>query len=137
MKTWLVWAVAFGSTAAGCTGRMPEGGTDAGHACVDNLLCIRGDHWDSTLCKCVPDAPGGVDAAKACIDNVLCIRGDHWDSTLCKCAPDVPAPPGGQCAAASDCRGILPTLCMVCEGGGDGCAHWTCKAGRCETAYCE
>jgi hypothetical protein len=24
-------------------------------ACVDNILCIAGDHFDSTLCKCVPD----------------------------------------------------------------------------------
>ena len=24
-------------------------------ACLDNVLCIVGDHFDSTLCKCVPD----------------------------------------------------------------------------------
>jgi hypothetical protein len=24
-------------------------------ACVDNILCIKGDHFDSTLCKCVPN----------------------------------------------------------------------------------
>jgi hypothetical protein len=24
-------------------------------ACVQNVLCIRGDHWDPVLCKCVSD----------------------------------------------------------------------------------
>jgi len=25
--------------------------------CVDTVLCIQGDHWDSTLCQCVPNSP--------------------------------------------------------------------------------
>jgi hypothetical protein len=59
-------------------------------ACVQTDLCIRGDHFDTTLCKCVPDQDAGTvfDTNPACIDAVLCILGDHFDATLCKCVPD-------------------------------------------------
>jgi hypothetical protein len=35
---------------------IPDGG-DSGtsDACVDNILCLIGAHWDPSLCKCVPD----------------------------------------------------------------------------------
>lgn len=56
-------------------------------ACPDNVLCIRGDHWDSTLCQCVPDGASD-DAGAVCPDLVLCVRGDHWDTGLCRCVPD-------------------------------------------------
>ena len=41
------------------------GGTSGTGTCVDNVLCIRGDHFDTILCKCVPN----VDAGPVCIDN--------------------------------------------------------------------
>jgi hypothetical protein len=103
---------------------------DAGPACVDNVLCIRGDHFDTTLCKCVPD----VDAGPVCIDNVLCIRGDHFDTTLCKCVPDKVA--GTQCSTAADCKGALPALCEQCANGSTACAHFECVAGACQTVIC-
>lgn len=28
---------------------------DAQPTCVDNVLCIQGDRFDTTLCECVPD----------------------------------------------------------------------------------
>jgi len=34
-------------------------------ACVDNVLCILGDHFDPTLCKCVPDSPPPASCNKA------------------------------------------------------------------------
>ena len=41
------------------SGRCQDAGAvapvDAQPACVDNVLCIQGDHFDMTLCKCVPD----------------------------------------------------------------------------------
>ncbi len=52
--------------------------------CVQNVLCVVGDHFDSSLCKCVPDTT--VDAG--CVQKVLCVMGDHFDRTLCKCVPD-------------------------------------------------
>lgn len=52
--------------------------------CVETELCIRGDHFDHTLCKCVPDA----DAGASCVQNVLCIIGDHFDRVLCRCVPN-------------------------------------------------
>ena len=59
-------------------------------ACVQTELCIQGDHFDSTLCKCVPSEDAGTvpDAKPTCVDNVLCIQGDHFDTTLCKCIPN-------------------------------------------------
>jgi hypothetical protein len=30
-------------------------------ACPDNVLCIVGDHWDTVLCRCVPNDDGGTD----------------------------------------------------------------------------
>ena len=33
-------------------------GTGGTGTCVENVLCIRGDHFDTTLCKCVPDQAG-------------------------------------------------------------------------------
>jgi hypothetical protein len=35
----------------------PNLDVDAG--CVENVLCIRGDHFDRALCRCVPDSAGG------------------------------------------------------------------------------
>jgi hypothetical protein len=36
-------------------GRNPDlPGECAPHTCVQNQMCVQGDHWDSTLCKCVP-----------------------------------------------------------------------------------
>ncbi len=118
---------AAGLTCTG-SGGLPVGdvgGTCQPGACVDNVLCIQGTHWDSTACRCVPD--------RTCVDNVLCVRGSHWDPAACRCVPNRP----GACTTAADCSGILPTLCMQCAGGTTGCAHWACVSGRCETAYCQ
>lgn len=117
-------------------------------ACVDNVLCIAGDHWDPVLCTCVPDsdASPATDAASptdagaasdaACVDNVLCILGDHWDPALCKCVPTTRD--AGECTTAADCHGALPQLCVAsCDGGPGRCAHFVCKNGACETAICD
>jgi hypothetical protein len=29
-------------------------------ACPDNVLCIVGDHWDTVLCRCVPNDDAGT-----------------------------------------------------------------------------
>ena len=112
-------------------------------ACVDNVLCILGDHWDPAQCKCVPDADaeaevdaGATPDARVCLDNVSCIGGDHWDPAQCKCVPM--APEGGACTVATDCHGALPQLCVqTCDGGPGACAHFACKNGVCETVLCE
>jgi hypothetical protein len=41
-----------------------------------------------------------------------------------------------KCDEADQCHGALPDLCKVCEGGGDGCAHWACVDHKCVTEYC-
>ena len=107
---------AGGMTSMG--GMMSTGGmsaqTSSGSACVDNVLCIQGSHWDSTQCKCVSSSTtaaggmtsmgdttsmGGTSAktttGSACVDNVLCIQGSHWDNTQCKCVPSSTTAAGG------------------------------------------
>jgi Chaperone of endosialidase len=45
-------------------------------------------------------------------------------------------PDGGGCRQAADCRGPLPTFCQFCPDGSNGCAHWECRGGVCEIAFC-
>jgi hypothetical protein len=137
-----------GSGAAGAGGAVVK--SDAGQVCVENQLCIRGSHWDTQLCKCVPDEVAGSTAAAGggapvCVETVLCVRDAHWDSVLCQCildSPDAGAGAAQRCQAASDCNGPLPHLCASCinaNGGpqGSACAHWICSDGSCQTAICE
>ncbi len=99
--------------------------------CVQNVLCVVGDHFDSTLCKCVPNAP--ADAGTRCVQNVLCVIGDHFDTTLCKCVPDSGT---SACTTAADCKGVLPALCQQCANGSTGCAHFVCTSGACQVSVC-
>jgi hypothetical protein len=85
-------------------------------ACIDNVLCIMGDHFDPVLCKCVPDVEAGAGPDAACIDNVLCIMGDHFDPVLCKCVPDVEGGSGRDAACVDNVLCITgdhfdPVLC--------------------------
>ncbi|MGA2448738.1 MAG: hypothetical protein ABTD50_08700 [Polyangiaceae bacterium] len=133
-------------------------------ACVENVLCIAGYHWDPTTCSCV---------AGTCIsqDGGPC---GGFTSNPCQCAsglecmtnpiPDIPGtceplravcdpiacgpaqtwnstlcecdPPA--CTTGADCTGSLPKNCVVCLDGGSGCApaHWGCSVGLCEVEYC-
>lgn len=101
--------------------------------CIQNVLCVRGSHFDRTLCKCVPD-----DTTSTCVQNVLCIRGAHFDRTQCKCVPDETGDAGtAACNTATDCRGLLPAICEQCPGDNTACAHFACVAGQCQIAICE
>jgi hypothetical protein len=140
----------------------PDSGADAQDACVENVLCVAGYHWDPTTCMCV---------VGTCIsqDGGPC---GGFTSNPCQCAPglecvsnpipDIPGtcgPPivvcdpieckNGEtwepmvcacapqaCTTSTDCTGSLPQLCEVCVDGASGCAHWECDAGACQTAYC-
>jgi hypothetical protein len=115
---------ASGNSDAGVSGRLPAdaGMRSDGGTCVDNVLCIKTDHWDPKLCKCVTNV---------CVDNVLCVRGSHWSATECKCVPDQAA-----CTKDGDCSGPLPQLCEVCSNGQAACAHWSCVSGSCAVATC-
>ena len=42
-----------------------------------------------------------------------------------------------ECTVASDCRGMLPKSCRVCDDGKSQCAHFVCVEGRCETRICD
>ena len=107
--------------------------------CVQNVLCIKGDHWDRQLCKCVPDAcvsqeggpcGGFVAHPCTCAPGLECVSSGIPDvGGTCKAS--------GGCATASDCKGPLPQLCEKCQDGTSVCAHWICAAGRCETALCQ
>lgn len=91
LLTWLALAGCHG------TGR----GEDAGQAgsagsapiCVQTQLCVRGDHWDTETCSCVPDAvdgSGGAGGGGVCIQNVVCVTTAHFDRELCRCVPNAP-----------------------------------------------
>ena len=69
--------------------------------CVQNMLCVKGDHWDPSVCGCVPDtttspSPSTTPMVTAqttptttfCVQNMLCVKGDHWDPSVCGCVPD-------------------------------------------------
>lgn len=139
----------FGAQGKGCQSLpIPDAGVDAspppresdGSACIDNILCIRGDHFDPVACKCVPDEdaspPPDADTPQeagsdghVCIDNVLCIRGDHFDPVACKCVPDEDAssPPDAETPAESGSDGracVDNVLCIL----GD---HWDPVACKC------
>jgi hypothetical protein len=82
--------------------------SDAGQVCVENQLCIRGSHWDTQLCKCVPDEVAGSTAAAGggapvCVETALCVRDAHWDSVLCRCVLDSPDAGAGETCGASTC----------------------------------
>ena len=55
--------------------------------CVENVLCIQGDHWDSALCQCVPNPP--PPAQCPCASGQLCVTQIG--------GPAIPAAPPGQC----------------------------------------
>src|SRR5512147_282987 len=41
--------------------------------CIQNVLCVKGDHFDHRLCKCVPNVAGTApDPSPTCVQNVLC-----------------------------------------------------------------
>jgi hypothetical protein len=115
-----------GSGAAGAGGAVVK--TDAGPVCVENQLCIRGSHWDSVLCKCVPDEVAGSSAAGAagapvCVENVLCVRDAHWDSVLCKCVLDEVA--GSSAAGAGGAPVCVENVLCVRD------AHWDSLLCKC------
>lgn len=62
-------------------------------SCIENVLCIRGSHFDSSprVCACVPDAA-------ACTEQAPCALGSRFDPTpgICACSPDP-----GPCTAAN------------------------------------
>jgi hypothetical protein len=87
--------------------------------CVQNVLCVRGAHFDRTLCKCVPDATGG------CISREDGPCGGFTQNP-CRCAPgltcvankipDVP----GTCEPARCCPASFDMYSCEEENGGTG-----------------
>jgi hypothetical protein len=113
-----------GSATGGST--TPRTTTIGTGPCVDNVLCVAGDHWDSTACKCVPNATdagaGDAGGGGPCVETVLCIVGDHWDSTLCKCVPNPPPPDAGAPDDGGTC--VDNVLCILGY-------HWDSGACKC------
>jgi hypothetical protein len=144
-----------------------NGGADCGGICrcVQNVLCVRGTHFDSSsdVCACVPNP--------VCIDNVLCVQGTHFDSSsdVCACVPDDPTQDpcaavrcaagthceatgdgagcvsdgpfcggigGFDCPGAADCIEDPNDGCDLNNGGADCGGHCACNAlGLCESGY--
>jgi hypothetical protein len=101
-----------------------QGGADCGGlcVCVENVLCIRGAHFDPSpsVCACVPDA---LDACSA----VRCAAGTHCvaSGAAAKCEPDVGAPCGAvSCAAGQVC---CNSSCGICTPPGGVCIQLACN----------
>ena len=133
-----------------------------GDACVDNVLCLLGSHWDPTVCKCVPGAcvsqeggpcGGFTSNPCTCASSLVCVNNPIPDipGTCGRRAVCDPIPCGvGQtwdtalcecsppaCTTGADCTGPLPQTCVVCgDWGGNACAHWGCSVGMCLIEYC-
>lgn len=58
----------------------------------------------------------------------------HWSTLQHTDTPDQGSDNG--CAMDSDCSGILPQFCRVCDDGTTSCAHWSCVTNACQIATC-
>jgi hypothetical protein len=76
-------------------------------------------------------ANGGI--SEVCLQNVFCKLDHHWDHVACRCVPNVVP----DCVVDSDCHGILPHYCRVCDNGTPECAHWQCHQGACRVSVCD
>jgi hypothetical protein len=87
--------------------------------CVDNVLCVQGLHWDSMLCKCVPDATGSC----ACPTGQLCV--------VQVGGPAASAPPPITCVTpAANCATDMGCGCLPASEG-------TCKLSDTRTCTCD
>jgi hypothetical protein len=111
----------------------------------------RGDFCNNT-CSCLGD--GGVECTQQSCAGGCAYNGwtyANGEVLLCKecnqcicLAPDIAvltntvcgAPPQ-TCQLPSDCTGVLPSLCIPCSDGGQGCAHFECDGGVCVDGYCD
>ncbi len=100
-----------------CTTSCPPA-VDAG--CVQNVLCIQGDHWDRSQCRCVPDA---------CVSQAGGPCGG-FITNPCQCAPGLVCAlsgipdVGGTCQAQSCCPvGWALYSCTDVDGGSGQSCH--------------
>ena len=69
------------TTADSGTSKSSDGG-----ACVQQVMCVTGQHFDQTQCKCVANNPAAsTDGGKVCAQVVMCMTNMHFDTTVCKC----------------------------------------------------
>ncbi len=135
-------------------GATSDAGADA-HACTPVVPMTEAGTCPvlprtSTVCDSTDTASGWCTASDCPVAGGCCAYGEHADETCfsvcgsCDTAAVTRAQAcvsQGNCMTDSDCRGSLPHICQNCplstEGAASqGCAHWTCKAGLCEVAYC-
>jgi hypothetical protein len=91
--------------------------------CVDNVLCVQGDHWDSNQCKCVPNSSGPCSAHKdeaSCKADPSCRVGScstcgpaQFQACLALNDPPI-ACPLGICPAP--CHGLNEKACAAASG---------------------
>jgi hypothetical protein len=103
--------LASGACLTVACGPRDHGEGDAG-VCVDTVLCIRGTHWSTDACACVPDSVGTGGSTSTCVQTELCVRGDHWDSTLCRCVVG----PQAYARATDELAPIVNTIISGCAG---------------------
>jgi hypothetical protein len=67
-------------------------------SCVETVLCVIGDHFDSTLCRCVPSADAGASPSCACPNGDVCVKQIG--------GPAIPADP------PTTCEPRMPVVCL-------------------------
>lgn len=67
-------------------GNPTSAGDSGGSTCVQQVMCLTGQHFDQTQCKCLADNPAaGADGGRVCAQVVMCMTNMHFDTTVCKC----------------------------------------------------
>lgn len=115
----------------------PEnGGADCGGVCqcIENALCVRGSHFDSSpkVCACVPDEKPNPCAAILCPTGSECVVAGG----KARCEPVVDPCATVRCAAGTHC--VANGSTATCEPDeGSACGKVTCPAGTyCCNASC-
>jgi CXCXC repeat len=88
--------------------------------CVEAVVCVDGEHWDSKSCSCV----GPV------CDPLVCPDGEHWDPESCSCVGPICDPllcRAGQSWDPETCSCECVEMVICIDG-----KHWDPRTCRCE-----
>jgi len=120
------WTVTTCPIQPGVGGSTGAGGSTSVTCLYNGVNYPAGTIPANTCCTC------SADGSIACANNTACNNQGTGGSSGVGGATGTSG-----CVTAADCKGALPALCELCTDGSDGCAHFTCKSGSCEIAYCE
>ena len=114
-------------------GSQPTASPDGGRECTSPGDCTALLGPAEGFCG---GCPGGGDGCP----EYVCLSG-VCQTTYCGANPAALLDGGSECVTPNDCTNLLGPLaseCVAgCPGGADGCQHYVCLAGLCQTTYCD